>query len=123
MGNRLEALGLVGRGKMSAEMAYVRQDDHGVLRVGTGRVMLDSVVAAFHQGHSPETIRQQYPALSLEEVYGSIAYYLAHVDEIHEYLQRQDAVWKEWQARCEGRPSAVVERLRALRRGGEREAS
>ncbi len=63
---------------MSEETVYVRIDENGVYRVGTTRVMLDSVVAAFHQGHSAETIKQQYPALTLEEVYGSIAYYLAH---------------------------------------------
>ena len=93
---------------------YVRQDEHGVLRVGATRVMLDSVIAAFQQGHSPETIRQQYPALSLEEVYGSIAYYLSRPEEVNAYLKRQDEVWKEWQARSEQRPSPVVERLRAL---------
>ena len=63
---------------MSATTSYVRVDPHGVHRVADTRVMLDSVVAAFHQGNSPETIQQQYPALSLEEVCGSIAYYLAN---------------------------------------------
>jgi uncharacterized protein (DUF433 family) len=108
---------------MSEERSYVRVDENGVLRVGATRVMLDSIVAAFQQGHSPETIRQQYLALSLEEVYGSIAYYLAHIEEVNAYLQRQDAVWREWQARSEERPSPVVERLRALRRAGVTEAS
>jgi uncharacterized protein (DUF433 family) len=107
---------------MSSDKSYVRADENGVLRVGTTRVMLDSVVAAFDQGHSPETIRQQYPALSLEEVYGSIAYYLAHAAEVRAYLQRQDALWKEWQVRMEARPNPVVERLRALRRAGVPEA-
>jgi uncharacterized protein (DUF433 family) len=108
---------------VSEGKAYVRVDENGVMRVGGTRVMLDSVVAAFQQGHSPETIRQQYPALSLEEVYGSIAYYLAHLDEVNAYLGRQDAVWQEWQARCEERPSPVVERLRALRRAEVTETS
>jgi uncharacterized protein (DUF433 family) len=109
--------------KMSDENSYVRLDENGVLRVGAGRVMLDSVVAAFQQGHSPETIRQQYPSFSLEEVYGSLAYYLAHVQEVNDYLQRQQKVWNEWQARCEQQPSPVVERLRAQRHEGAREAS
>jgi uncharacterized protein (DUF433 family) len=106
---------------MGDSKSYVHEDEHGVLRVGATRVMLDSVVAAFQQGHSPETIRQQYPALSLEEVYGSIAYYLANLGEVNAYLRRQDAVWNEWRARCEQRPSPVVERLRALRPTGARE--
>jgi uncharacterized protein (DUF433 family) len=102
---------------MSDDKVYVRTDEAGVLRVGSTRVMLDSIVAAFQQGHSPETIRQQYPSLSLEEVYGSIAYCLAHKDEVNAYLARQDAVWREWQARTEELPP-VVERLRALRHTG-----
>src|SRR5262249_22097934 len=107
---------------ISEEKTYVRADGNGALRVGGTRVMLDSVLAAFGQGHSPDTIRQQYPALSLEEVYGSIAHYLAHRDDVDAYLQRQDAVWKEWQAWCEEQPSPVVERLRALGRAGVTEA-
>jgi uncharacterized protein (DUF433 family) len=108
---------------MSQEKLYVRVDESGVYRVGSTRVMLDSVVAAFHQGHSPETIRQQYPALTLEEVYGSIAHYLAHSAEVDAYLQRQDAVWEQWRARVEERASPVVERLRALRKAGVSEVT
>jgi len=101
---------------MSVEKSYVRTDEHEVMRVGNSRVMLDSVVAAFQQGHSPETIRQQYPALSLEDVYGAITYYLAHVGEVEEYLRRQDTVWEQWRAKTEEKASPVVGRLRALQR-------
>ena len=108
---------------MSESKSYVHVDPHGVYRAGNTRVMLDSVVAAFHQGHSPETIQQQYPALSLEAVYGAIAYYLAHVAEIDAYLKNQDGEWAKAQVRAEARPAAVVERLRALRSAGVAEAS
>jgi uncharacterized protein (DUF433 family) len=108
---------------MSESTNYVRTDENGVLRVGNTRVMLDSVVAAFDQGHSPETIRQQYPALTLEEVYGAITYYLAHHQEVTEYLRRQGALWDQWRSKCEGKPSAVVERLRALREAPTAEGS
>src|SRR5262245_23186847 len=103
---------------MSEQKSYVRVDENGVYRVGETSVMLDSVVAAFHQGHSPETIRQQYPALTLEEVYGSLAYYLAHAAEVDAYLMRQDAIWQQWRNRSEQQRSPVVERLRALRSTG-----
>jgi uncharacterized protein (DUF433 family) len=99
---------------MQANKTYVREDEHGVLRVGNGRVMLDSVVAAFHQGHSAETIAQQYPALSLEEVYGAIAYYLANQAEVGQYLRRQDELWKRWREKTSAVVSPVVERLRGL---------
>jgi len=50
-------------------------------------------VIAFQQGHSAETIQQLYPALSLEEVYGAIAFYLANRDEVDQYLERQEQLW------------------------------
>jgi len=90
------------------------------MRVEATRVMLDSVVAAFLEGHSPETIRQEFPALSLEEVYGSIAYYLAHNDEVNAYLARQTTVWNGLRVHIEERASPVVERLRTLQRARAR---
>jgi uncharacterized protein (DUF433 family) len=99
---------------MNEERQYVRVDEHGAMRIGNSRVMLDSIVAGFEQGHSPETLQQQYPTLSLEEVYGAITYYLAHTDEVHAYLKRQDALWEAWRAKSATRSSPVVERLRAL---------
>ncbi|MCZ6793076.1 MAG: DUF433 domain-containing protein [Planctomycetota bacterium] len=100
---------------MSQSKQYVRRDENGVYRVGATRVMLDSVVASFEQGHSAETIRQQYPSLALEEAYGAITYYLAHADEVKEYLGRQGALWEEWRSKSAERGSPVAERLRALR--------
>ncbi len=44
---------------MSKAQSYVPCDEQGVMRVGHTRVMLDSIVAGFEQGHSPETIQQQ----------------------------------------------------------------
>jgi len=100
---------------MNEERQYVRVDEYGVMRIGNSRVMLDSIVAGFEHGHSPETLQQQYPALSLEEVYGAITYYLTHRDEVHTYLKQQDELWEAWRARSAGQSHPVVERLRALR--------
>jgi len=44
------------------QTSYVRTDEHGVMRVADTHVMLDSIVAAFDRGHSPETIRSQQRA-------------------------------------------------------------
>jgi hypothetical protein len=49
---------------MSEAKSYVRTDEHGAMRVGQTRVPLESVIYAFQEGDSPESIRQQYPALS-----------------------------------------------------------
>lgn len=94
---------------------YVRTDQYGVLRVGETRVSLDSVVYAFQQGHSAEAINEQYSLLSLEEVYGAIAFYLANREEVRQYLERMEKLWDEKQREAEKNPSPLLERFRALK--------
>ncbi len=73
------------------EKGYVEVHDGGYW-VGSTRVSLDSVVLAFLQGLSAEAIASEcFPTLSLEQVYGAIAYYLAHRTEINAYLMQTDA--------------------------------
>jgi uncharacterized protein (DUF433 family) len=98
---------------MTTAAEYVTTDEHGVMRVGQSRVMLDSVIASFHEGHSAETIAQQYPAVTLEEIYGSIAFYLGHRDTVDAYLARQDAAWERARRAAERSANQAVARLRA----------
>jgi uncharacterized protein (DUF433 family) len=73
------------------ERAYVEIRNEGYWVSGT-RVSLDSVVLAFLQGLSPETIVGEcFPTLNHEQVYGAIAHYLAHRAEIDSYLKKADA--------------------------------
>lgn len=90
----------------------VQTDERGVLRVGESRVMLDSVVAAWQQGHSAETIQQQFPALSLADVYGAIAYYLRYREDVGQYLDRQEALWQSRRQEWNRRSGVLVQRLR-----------
>lgn len=101
---------------------YVYTDEHGVMRVARTRVMLDSVIASYLEGHAPEAIRQQYPALSLEEVHGAIAFYQANRDAVHEYLDRQEKLWNELRQKSGQDASPLVQRLRALRTSPARQA-
>jgi uncharacterized protein (DUF433 family) len=99
---------------MISSKTYVEQDSQGALRVGLPGVSLDSVVIAFQRGHSPETIQQLYPTLTLEEVYGAIAFYLANRDNVDQYLERQEQLWDRVRDLAAQNPSPVVQRLRAL---------
>lgn len=73
------------------EKQYVEKRNEGYWIAGT-RVSLDSVVLAFLDGLSPETIVAEcIPVLSLEQVYGAITYYLSHRDEINDYLKQAEA--------------------------------
>jgi uncharacterized protein (DUF433 family) len=82
-------------------------DDHGVVRVGDSQVLLDVVIREFHNGAEPEAIAHGFPTLKLADVYGVIAYYLRHRDEVDEYLrtrrQEADALRQEIEAKQPGR--------------------
>ncbi|MYC15945.1 MAG: DUF433 domain-containing protein [Gemmatimonadetes bacterium] len=67
--------------------AYVEWRDEGYWIVNT-RVSLDTIVYAFLDGQSPESIAQSLPALTLEQIYGAIAFYLAHQPEVETYLEK-----------------------------------
>lgn len=69
----------------------------GAYRVGGTRVSLDSVVYGFQDGASPECIQQSFPALTLEQVYGAIAYYLANQVTIDQYLIEGEKIFEELQ--------------------------
>jgi uncharacterized protein (DUF433 family) len=79
---------------------YVEYHDN-VYRVEGTRVALDSIVRRFWEGHAPESIVQSFPVLTLEQVYGAIAYYLRHQEGLDTYLKQAEA-----------EEAAIVEQLR-----------
>lgn len=94
---------------------YVKLDEHGVYRVGENGVMLDGIAWGFYEGDSAESIWQQYPSATLEEVYGTIAWMLANRAEVDAYLQRQEELWEAFRRKCDENPSQVMERLRKIK--------
>src|ERR1700740_2647624 len=58
----------------------------GAYRIGDTRVSLDSLVYLFREGMSAESMVESYPALTLEQVHGALAFYLANQKEIDAYL-------------------------------------
>ena len=65
--------------------SYVEYRDQGYW-IANSRVSLDTIVYAFLDGQSPESIAQLFPILTLEQVYGAIAFFLAHQAEIETYF-------------------------------------
>ena len=51
------------------------------------RVTLASVIACWKDGLSPESIAEEFTTLSLEQVYGAIAYYLHNQPNIESHLK------------------------------------
>jgi hypothetical protein len=56
------------------------------------------VVYVFSRGESPEGIAESFPAISLEQIFGSLAYYAANREDVDRYLAASRA---EVEALCQ----------------------
>jgi uncharacterized protein (DUF433 family) len=98
------------------EMPPLRVDESGAIRVGNTRVLFVLVVWAFQDGETPEGIIDMFDTLTLDEVYGAVAYYLRHKPEVEAYLEeynrQAEAVLKKIEER-QGNQSRLRQRLLA----------
>jgi len=81
---------------------YIEQRDEEYWLEGT-RISLDSVVYSFLNGESPESIAQNFPILSLEQVYGAIAFYLANRELVDAYLKKGEPSFRNYNSLVEKR--------------------
>jgi uncharacterized protein (DUF433 family) len=95
-------------------MEYVEQRNGGYYVAGT-RVSLDSVVYAFLKGESPEGIQDSYQALNLEQIFGSLAYYLANRPVIDEYLRQGEIEYDRLYEEARAEDPAFYAKLDAAR--------
>ena len=91
----------------------LRFDAHSVCRVADTRVTLLTLIEAFLEGATPEEIYQDYPSVSLADVYAVIAFYLGRRDEINAYLdtvrERESRVVEEIKLRS---PLSEIRRMK-----------
>jgi uncharacterized protein (DUF433 family) len=101
----------------TTERVPIQIDTDGVIRVGGTRVALDTVVAAFDAGATAEEISQQYPSVTLADVYSVIGYYLRHQSEVRAYLAERQKEAAQVREETERRfdPASVRDRLLARR--------
>jgi uncharacterized protein (DUF433 family) len=94
---------------------YIEKRDGGFYIRGT-RVPLDSIVHEFRDGVSAESIRQAFPTLTLEQVYGAIAFYLGHQAQVDTSIRDAERAWSEFEA-AHPVPESIRDRLREARGG------
>jgi uncharacterized protein (DUF433 family) len=75
---------------LECETPPLNQDETGAIRVGNSRVLLETVIHAFEDGASPESIVHCYSTLTLSDVYNAIGYYLRHQDLVKNYLNQRE---------------------------------
>ena len=88
-------------------------------RVAGSRISLDSIVYAWRQGESPEGIIDSFSSLTLEQVHGALAFYLANQGMIDEYLLQAEKDYeqlrqKSWGDMRQNRPE-LYEKLTAAK--------
>jgi uncharacterized protein (DUF433 family) len=91
---------------------YIEQRDTGYWITGT-RISLDSVILSYLNGESPENIAQNFPLLSLEQIYGAIAFYLSNRDIVDVYLEKSEDEFQQLQQVCREKNPLLYQKLKA----------
>jgi uncharacterized protein (DUF433 family) len=95
------------------DVSYVRERE-GVLYVGETRVTVSSLVAAWRNaGYTAEELRIGFPALSLAQVYDTIAYYLEHQAELDQLFAEDEQLFRRLREQAQAADPTFYERLEA----------
>ena len=85
------------------------------VRMRGTRVGVEHLLTEYLSGRLPEELAIEFPTVSLEQIYGVLAWYLRNRQEVDAYLRR----WKSRarlarQEQARAQPPEVVQRLRRL---------
>ena len=88
-------------------------DEHGTMRIAGTRVTLDSIVALFDQGATPEQITQSFPGLKLGDVYAVVTFYVRNRDDVRAYLDKEEREAEELRQKIQAEfpDSSIRDRL------------
>ena len=97
-----------------AHAVPLTRGEGGVFRITGTRVTLDSIVREFKDGATPEQIQEDYPSVTLSDIYSVVAYYLQHSRAVEDYVNAQAQAAREVRREVESRVDTrgLRERLR-----------
>ena len=87
----------------------------GIYRISGTRVSLDSIVHLYREGVSAESMVDSYPSLTLEQVYGAIAFYLANRSAVDAYLAQSEAAAEREHEASRATNAELIAKLRRAR--------
>ncbi|HEU5367561.1 MAG TPA: DUF433 domain-containing protein [Ktedonobacterales bacterium] len=90
---------------------YVEARD-GNLYVGKSRVTLETIILKWQMGDSPEEIHKGFPSVPLAAIYGTIAYYLEHQEELDRFLRENEELAQAQRAAAEAANPEFYARMR-----------
>jgi uncharacterized protein (DUF433 family) len=97
---------------MTDDDPNVTPTDDGGYRIAGTRVSLDSVVHAYWDGRTPESIVADFPSLTPERVHGALAYYLRNRERIDRHLAVQSDRFEQLRRESESRNAELLGRVR-----------
>lgn len=71
------------------------EERNGNLYIGESRVTLETIVLKWRAGDRPEQLHEGFPSVPLAAIYGAIAYYLEHQQELDRLFSENE---KQYQA-------------------------
>ena len=92
---------------------YVERRDDAYYLVGS-RVPLHVIVHEYKNGAPVESIRQSFPTLTLEQIHGALAFYLANQPEVEASIQDNERLWEEFRA-SHPAPAELKEKIERAR--------
>lgn len=84
--------------------------EDGSIRIKGSRVTLDSIIQSYQFGETPEQIADNFPSISLADIYAVITYYLTHTAEVNEYLREREREADKMQQRIESDPDYQIKK-------------
>ncbi len=97
--------------------------EDGSIRIGSSRIPIDSIVQEFNCGATAEQIQDDFPTLTLREIYGAISYYLEHQSRVDDYLERREQDAAQVRLEVENPTRAEVLRRRIREQRGKSSAN
>lgn len=94
---------------------YVEKRDGGFWIAGK-RVSLDTIAYAHMAGYSPEEIEAAFPAVTLEEIHGAIAFYSANRAEVEATFPEDERELDRLRSLGRARNPALFKKLEEAKR-------
>ena len=100
---------------MLPDNPYLSRTDTGAVRIQGTRVGLEHLIWAYNEGYTAEELAMQFRTVTLEQVHGVLAYYLANKAAIDQHLRHCTERAEQLRLEHERQPpSEVVLRLRQI---------
>ena len=97
---------------------YIEKRETGYYVIGT-RIPIDTIVTAFLNGDTPETIRSSFPSLTLPQVYGGILFYLENREVVEASMKVDEEALARLNQEFRDKNPALFQKLRDAKRAGQ----